>query len=92
MGVPQFTDIISLSNTEISEAIIETENQLFNLRFKKATRQSFKSHEIKNAKRRLAQLKTLLTLRLQNLEQKEEKQLNYKLRLNGKKLYYSIEN
>ena len=71
MGVPQFTDIISLSNAEISEAIIETENQLFNLRFKKATRQSFKSHEIKHTKRRLAQLKTLLTLRLQSLEQKE---------------------
>ena len=71
MGVPQFNDIISLSNAEISEAIIETENQLFNLRFKKATRQSFKSHEIKHTKRRLAQLKTLLTLRLKNLEQKE---------------------
>jgi large subunit ribosomal protein L29 len=72
MGIPQFTDIVSLSNPEISEAIIETENQLFNLRFKKATRQSFKSHEITNAKRRLAQLKTLLTLRLKDLEQKEE--------------------
>jgi large subunit ribosomal protein L29 len=72
MGLPKFTDIISLSNTEISEAIIETETQLFNLRFKKATRQNFKSNEIKNAKRRLAQLKTLLTLRLQNLEQKDE--------------------
>jgi large subunit ribosomal protein L29 len=69
MGVPQFTDIISLSNTEISEAIIETENQLFNLRFKKATRQNFKSHEIKFAKCRLAHLKTLLTSRLENLEQ-----------------------
>lgn len=72
MGISQFTDISALSNTEISEAIIETENQLFNLRFKKATRQSFKSHEIKNTKRRLAQLKTLLTLRLKTLEQKEE--------------------
>ncbi len=71
MGVPKFTDIISLSNSEISEVIIETENQLFNLRFKKATRQSFKSHEIRYTKHRLAQLKTLLTLRLQNLEQKE---------------------
>lgn len=71
MGVPQFNDIISLSNAEISKAIIETENQLFNLRFKKATRQSFKSHEITNKKRRLAQLKTLLTLRLKNLEPKE---------------------
>jgi large subunit ribosomal protein L29 len=72
MGVPQFTDIISLSNTEISETIIETENKLFNLRFKKATRQNFKSHELKYTKRRLAQLKTLLTLRLQDVEQKEE--------------------
>lgn len=74
MGVPQFTDISSLSNIEISEAIIKTENELFNLRFKKATRQSFKSHEIKYTKRRLAQLKTLLTLRLENLDQKNENQ------------------
>ena len=72
MGLPKFTDIISLSNTEISKAIIETENQLFNLRFKKATRQNFKLHEIQNAKRRLAQLKTLLTLRLENLEPNDE--------------------
>ena len=72
MGLPTYTDIISLSNAEISEAIIKTENNLFNLRFKKATRQNFKSHEITNAKRRLAQLKTLLTLRLQNLEQTDE--------------------
>ena len=72
MGLPKFTDIISLSNTEISEAIIETETKLFNLRFKQATRQSFKSHEIKNAKRRLAQLKTLLTSRLENIEQNDD--------------------
>ena len=71
MSLPQFTDIISLSNTEISQAIIETENELFNLRFKKATRQNFKPHEIKHAKRRLAQLKTILTLRLQKLDQSE---------------------
>ena len=72
MSLPQFTDIISLSNTEISEAIIETETELFNLRFKKATRQSFKSHEIKHTKRQLAQLKTLLTIRLESLEQTEQ--------------------
>ena len=68
MGIPQFTDIISLSNIEISEAIIETENELFNLRFRKATRQNFKSHEIKYKKRKLAQLKTLLTLKSQDIE------------------------
>ena len=41
MGIPQFTDIISLSNTEISEAIIETENKLFNLRFRKSYSSKF---------------------------------------------------
>jgi ribosomal protein L29 len=72
MSLPQFTDIISLSNTEISEAIMETENELFSLRFKKATRQTFKAHEMKYAKRRLAQLKTLLTMRLKELDPKEK--------------------
>jgi large subunit ribosomal protein L29 len=65
MSIPQFNDIKSLSNKEISEAILKTENELFNLRFKKATRQTFKAHEIKYAKRKLAQLKTLLTIQLE---------------------------
>ena len=72
MSLPQFTDIISFSNVEISNAILETEKKLFDLRFKKATRQSLKSHEIKHTKRQLAHLKTLLTLRLESLEQVEE--------------------
>jgi large subunit ribosomal protein L29 len=72
MGLPKFSDIISLSNIEISEAIIKAENQLFNLRFKKATRQTFKSNEIKSTKRQLAQLKTLLTSRLEKPESKDE--------------------
>ena len=70
MSLPQFSDIKVLSNVEISDAIIQAEKDLFNLRFKKATRQPFKSHEIKHTKRRLAQLKTVLTLRLDALEQK----------------------
>lgn len=65
MSLPQFNDIRSLSDEKISDAISETENKLFNLRFKKATRQNLKSHEIKYTKRRLAHLKTLLTLRLE---------------------------
>ena len=61
MGISQFSDMISFSNTDISNAIIKTEKELFNLRFKKATRQSFKSHEVKEKKRQLAHLKTILT-------------------------------
>ena len=72
MNIPTFAEIVSLSNQEILEAILETQNQLFKLRFKKATRQNFKPHEIKYAKRRLAQLKTLLTLRLEKRKQNEE--------------------
>jgi large subunit ribosomal protein L29 len=71
MSLAKFTEIVSLSNNEISEAIIEAETELFNLRFRQATRQSFKSHQIKNTKRRLAQLKTLVTLRLQNIDQED---------------------
>ena len=71
MGIPQFSDVTSLSNNEISEAIIRTEKELFTLRFKKATRQPFKPHEIKHTKRRLAHLKTLLTLRLDLIEKKQ---------------------
>jgi len=69
MSLPQFNDIRSLSDEKISDAISETENKLFNLRFKKATRQNLKSHEIKYTKRRLAHLKTLLTLRLEKSSQ-----------------------
>ena len=72
MSLPKFTDILSLSNVEISEAIIETENKLFNLRFKKATQQNLKSNEIKYTKRQLAHLKTLLTLRLEETEQTDK--------------------
>jgi len=75
MSLPQFNDIKALSNKEISELIIKTEKELFNLKFKKATRQPFKSHEIKAAKRKIAQLKTLLTVRLYALEQTENNAL-----------------
>ena len=68
MSLPQFNEIKGLSNLEISDTIIKAEKELFNLKFKKATRQPFKSNEIKFAKRRLAQLKTVLTLRLEALE------------------------
>lgn len=70
MSLPQFSDIISLSNTEISEEIIKTENIIFNLRFKKATRQIFKVHELRCSKRKLAQLKTLLKVRLEEKKTK----------------------
>ena len=72
MSLSKFADIISFSNKEISEEIIKTENTIFNLRFKKATRQTFKSSELKTVKRKLAQLKTLLSIRLEEKEDNED--------------------
>ena len=71
MGLPKFHEIKSFSNSQISEAIIDAEKELFNLRFKKATRQSYKPHQVKHIKRRIVQLKTLLTLKKLNLVEKE---------------------
>jgi large subunit ribosomal protein L29 len=70
MSIVQFNEMKALPNSEISKEIIQREKELFQLQFKKATRQPFKPHEIKNAKRQLAQLKTILTLRLNSLEKK----------------------
>ena len=89
MSLPQFNDILLLSNIEISETIIKTEKELFNLRFKRATtRTLYKAHEIKYAKRKLAQLKTLLTLRLDLIEQKKSNTISRLI----KKHNYMLEN
>jgi ribosomal protein L29 len=68
MAISKFTLLESLSNKEITEAISETQKELFSLKFKKATRQAFKPNKIKMTKCRLAQLKTLLSLRLNSIE------------------------
>ena len=69
MDFIKINDIKGLSNSEIAKSIIQLEKKLFDLKFKKATRQSFKSHEIKYAKRNITQLKTILTQRLNKLDQ-----------------------
>lgn len=76
MSLSKFSDIGKLSENEISEAIVEAENKLFNIRFKQASRQNFKSHDIKMTKRDIAQLKTLLTSKVSNLDEKDENLIN----------------
>jgi len=53
-------DIIVRSTQELFQELKETEKVLFDLRFKKATRQPFKPHEIKAKKKKIAMLKTIL--------------------------------
>jgi large subunit ribosomal protein L29 len=47
------------NSENLEKEILKTSQQLVELRLKKATRQTFKPHEFKHAKRLLAQLLTL---------------------------------
>ena len=53
-------DSISMSTQELIKELKEAEKVLFDLRFKKATRQPFKPHQIKATKKKVAILKTIL--------------------------------
>lgn len=59
MPLPKIADIRNLSDQEISDQIVETKKELFQLRFQKATRQPVKSHQFKHLRHRLAQLMTI---------------------------------
>jgi|TARA_B110000444_G_C18849412_1_gene604361 large subunit ribosomal protein L29 len=59
MSLPQIAEIKDLNNEELRQEILKTKKELFDLRFKKATRQPFNPHEIKHAKHRLSQLLTI---------------------------------
>jgi len=78
MVIPKFDKIKTISNNEIYNKIVNLEKELFRLKFKKATRQSVKSHQITFKKRQLSQLKTLLTLRLNVAK---TKQTNFLMKL-----------
>lgn len=60
MALPKIEEVRSLSDEELINAIVETKQDLFQLRFKKATRQLDKEvHKFKHARHRLAQLMTV---------------------------------
>ena len=52
-------DVRNLSDSEISEKIQNLRKELFDLRFKQATRQLAKTHRCKAARTELAQLLTV---------------------------------
>ena len=52
-------DVRNLSDSEISEKIENLRKELFDLRFKQATRQLAKTHGFKEARTELAQLLTV---------------------------------
>ena len=56
-------EVRALSDEEISRQINETQRELFNLRFRLATRQLENSHSLPLARKKLARLKTIQTER-----------------------------
>ncbi|BAC91860.1 50S ribosomal protein L29 [Gloeobacter violaceus] len=59
MPLPKIDDWRELSDEEISEQILATKKELFELRLQKATRQLEKPHLVRHAKHKLAQLMLL---------------------------------
>ena len=59
MTESQKSDLSKLSDIEIKEKIDVTRRELFDLRFKRATRQLTETHRFKQARVQLAQLLTI---------------------------------
>lgn len=71
MSLPKYSDNLSFSTLELVQELSKIEFEVFDLHFKKSTRQTFKHHELKHKKRRLAQLRTLLQIRLEDIQDDE---------------------
>ena len=56
MSLPKIDEVISLTNSELEDEILNVKKELFKLRLRRGTKQSFKSHQIKHSKHRLSQL------------------------------------
>lgn len=56
MSLPKIDEITTLTNSELENEILNVKKELFRLRLRRGTKQSFKSHQLKHSKHRLAQL------------------------------------
>ena len=68
MSFLPLSELKDLDNEALSKEIVATKKQLFELRLKKATRQSFKPHLFKHSKRKVAQLLTLESQKQQQIQ------------------------
>jgi large subunit ribosomal protein L29 len=68
MAFLPLNDLKSFDNDTLTKEIVAAKKQLFELRLKKATRQSFKPHLFKHNKRKIAQLLTLESQKQQQIK------------------------
>jgi len=71
MSLPKINEILSLDNDQIEKEILGAKKQLFDLRLRQATRQSFKSHSFRHTKHRIGQLLMVKRQRLSANEIKD---------------------
>ena len=71
MSLPKIKEVLSLKNDELEKEILAAKKQLFDLRLRQATRQSFKPHSFRHIKHRLGQLLMVKRQRLSTTEVKE---------------------
>lgn len=70
MSLPKISEILDLERNQLEKEILETKKQLFDLRFKKGTRQSFQPHSFSHLKHRLGQLLMIQTQKLSTTKRK----------------------
>ncbi len=70
MSLPKIKEILSLETDQLEKEILAAKKQLFELRLRQATRQSFKSHMFRHTKHRLGQLLMVKRQRLSTNEAK----------------------
>jgi large subunit ribosomal protein L29 len=68
MAFLSLSELKSFDIETLAKEIVDTKKQLFELRLKKATRQSFKPHLFKHNKRKIAQLLTLESEKQQKIQ------------------------
>ena len=68
MAFLPLNDLKSFDNETLTKEFVAANKQLFELRLKKATRQSFKPHLFKHNKRKIAQLLTLESQKQQQIK------------------------
>ena len=68
MAFLPLSDLQIFDNETLIKEIVTAKKQLFELRLKKATRQSFKPHLFKHNKRKVAQLLTLESQKQQQIK------------------------
>ena len=66
MSFQSFSEFKDLDDVKLSQEIVDAKKSLFDMRLKKATRQTFKPHLFKHTKRKIAQLMTIERQRKEN--------------------------